>query len=123
MSKKAKEIDEIKISFVEGGRSLDHQMLKGCYFYPDGDTGKFNFFSRFDMPLAKDVEDGIPFGFTLGPFKWSVITDFKNAMGNWANTDGPEIPKIPPLRDGEGEGTFQVQTGGHVVESVSSASA
>jgi hypothetical protein len=114
--------DEIKIHVVNGGRSLDHQILKGCYFYASvDDPKKYNFYSKFDTLLASDIENGKGFAFSLGPFNWVVLTDFEKANGRWANTD--ETDEIPHIYQGEGEGTFQVQTGGHGVESVSYASA
>ena len=120
-----KQFDEIKIHVVNGGRSLDQQMLKGCYFYPSADDpNKYNFFSKYDMLLASDIEDGKEFGFSLGPFKWVAVTDFAKSKGNWANTDQTGIlPIIRSPGQGEGEGTFQVQTGGQGSVSVSSASA
>ena len=116
--------EPIIIESVLKGRHINHKILMGCYFYPAGND-KFTLYSSSNVPLAWNLQTGLEFGFALGPFQWTV-TDFvisrELASGIWkAVGPGPMTQSHP--EEGEDEGTFQAQAGGHTLESVASAAA
>ena len=118
----------ITINKVRSVHIFSTEMLEDCYFF-EMEPRKYNLYSSANVLLKEDLEDGVPFSFTLGPFVWGVsdfhITpDF--AHGDWeSNTDGSLIPiKRPSDHDADDEGSFTAQAGGHVEgEAAASASA
>jgi hypothetical protein len=109
-------INKIRISTVTGDK--DKQLLKGCYFLPNGTPGNFNFYDTKNNLLATSRISGSPIVFFLDNHIWMidkfVITD-ELASGDWKNNDDTD-----PAEEG---GSFQAQAGGTVEMEASAASA
>jgi len=119
----------ITIDNVSGNKhSFTAQMLKDCYFF-EMPNGKYSLYSGANVLLAKDLNTGEGFSFTLGPLVWTVdgrtfsITP-EQGGGNW-KTDiiGNLLPSHPSDHDAEDEGSFAATAGGHVPEDKKKASA
>ncbi|HKS10526.1 MAG TPA: hypothetical protein VJS13_13330 [Pyrinomonadaceae bacterium] len=102
-----------------GEIGITARMLAGCYFYPMAD-GKYNLYSKADVLLKHGIKpDEKEFVFDFGPFTWGV-KDFsislEQASGHWDAWVPRMLPINPPgLGNGDDEGTFQAQAGGHGV--------
>lgn len=104
-------------------KGITARMLDGCYFYPMGD-GTYNLYSKADVLLKDGIEPNESgFSFDFGPFNW-VVSEFSlseelpsekwTASGTWtASVLGTLSINPPGTQQGDGEGTFQAQGGGH----------